>query len=101
MDIEQSLFAHAFSILVKQLMCNNFACIGSTSFENCTRLSDYERSAQSGTEVIKNVSSSKQLSMEIILLINVKMPTIAGILTLMSRKNSNTDISEPEKSRIS
>ena len=29
---------------------------------------------------------------------NVKMPTIVGILTFMSRKNSNLGLSEPAKS---
>ena len=35
------------------------------------------------------------------LLTNVKMPTIVGILTFMSRKNSILGLSEPNKSRIS
>ena len=35
-------------------------------------------------EVIKLFSCSTQLSMEFILLINVKMPTIVGILTVMN-----------------
>ena len=34
---------------------------------------------------------------EIFLLINVKMPTIVGILTFMSKKNSIIGLSEPEK----
>ena len=42
-----------------------------------------------------------QLSMsyehELFLLINVKMPTIVGILTFMSRKNSILCLSEPGK----
>ena len=37
-------------------------------------------------EVIKLFSCSTQLSMKFFLLINVKMPTIVGILTFMSRK---------------
>ena len=41
-----------------------------------------------GPEVIKLFSCSTQLSMKFFLLINVKMPTIVGILTFMSRKNS-------------
>ena len=46
--------------------------------------------------------SSAQLSMKILLHIKVnKMPTITGILTFMSRKNSITGLSKPEKSRIS
>ena len=34
---------------------------------------------------------------EIVLLINVKMPTNVGILTFASRKNSILGLSEPEK----
>ena len=41
-----------------------------------------------GPEVIKLFSCSTQLSMKFFLLINVKMPTIVGILTFMSKKNS-------------
>ena len=40
-----------------------------------------------GAEVIKLFSCSAQLSLKFILLINVKMPTIVGILTFMSRIN--------------
>ena len=48
-------------------------------------------------EVIKKISCSTQLSLKFFLLINVKMPTIFGILTVMSRKNSIISLSEPEK----
>ena len=50
-----------------------------------------------GPEVIKLFSCSTQLSMTFSLLINVKMPAIAGILTFMSTKNSILGLSEPEK----
>ena len=40
-----------------------------------------------GPEVIKLFSFSTKLSMKFILLINVKMPTIVGILTFISRIN--------------
>ena len=40
-----------------------------------------------GPEVIKLFSCSAQLRLKFILLINVKMPTIVGILTFMSRIN--------------
>ena len=40
-----------------------------------------------GPEVIKHFSCSAQLRLKFILLINVKMPTIVGILTFMSRIN--------------
>ena len=56
---------------------------------------------QPGLEDIKLFSCSTQLSMEFFLLINVKMPTIVGILTFMNGKNSILCVSEPVKSRIS
>ena len=40
-----------------------------------------------GPEVIKLFSCSTQLRLKFILLINVKMPTIVGILTFISRIN--------------
>ena len=40
----------------------------------------------SGPEVIKLFSCSTQLNIIFFLLINVKMPTIVGTLTFMSRK---------------
>ena len=40
-----------------------------------------------GPEVIKLSSCSAQLRLKFILLINVKMPTVVGILTFMSRIN--------------
>ena len=46
-------------------------------------------------------SCSAQLSMKFLLLRNVKMPTIVGILTFMSGKNSILGLAEPNKSRIS
>ena len=48
-----------------------------------------------GPEVIKLFPCSTQLSMIFFLLINVKMPTTVGILTLFSGKNSILDLSEP------
>ena len=51
--------------------------------------------------VIKFFSCSTQLNMKFFLLINVKMPTIVGILTFMSGKNSILDLPETTKSRIS
>ena len=49
-----------------------------------------------GPEFIKLFSCLTQLSMKFFLPINVKMPTIAGILTFMSRKNSILGLYEPE-----
>ena len=55
----------------------------------------------SDPEVIKLFSCSTQFSTKFFLLINVKMPTIVGILTFRSRKNSILSLSESEKSWIS
>ena len=64
---------------------------------NCLRRSEVSVEGSSGPEVIKLFSCSTQLSMKFFLLINVKMPTIVGILTFESRKNSILSLSEPEK----
>ena len=53
----------------------------------------------SGSEVIKLFPCSTQLSTKFILLINVKMPTIVGILTFISRIIYKT--SESSKARKS
>ena len=50
-----------------------------------------------GPEVIKLFSCSTLLSMKCFLLINVKMPTIVGILTFMSRQNSIIGLSDTKK----
>ena len=47
--------------------------------------------------MIKHFLCSTQLSMHFFLLINVKMPTIVGILTFMSGENSILDLSESKK----
>ena len=44
-----------------------------------------------GLEVIKLFSYSTQLSTKFILLINVKMPTIVGILTFISMINTTSE----------
>ena len=44
-----------------------------------------------GPEVIKLFSCSTQLSTKFILLINVKMPTIVGILTFISMINTTSE----------
>ena len=49
----------------------------------------------------KTFLCSTRLSINFFLLINVKMPTIVGILIFMSRKNSILGLSEPEKCWIS
>ena len=51
----------------------------------------YEAVPYSGPEVIKLFPSSTQLSKKFILLINVKMPTIVGILTFISMINTTVE----------
>ena len=38
--------------------------------------------------------------MKFFLLLNVKMPTVVGILTFVSRKNSILNLYEPEKAEL-
>ena len=45
---------------------------------------------QSGPEVIKKISCSTRVSTKFIMLINVKMPTIVGILTFISKINTTS-----------
>ena len=54
----------------------------------------------SGPEIIKLFSCSTELSMKFFLLINVKMPTIVGILTFMRGKNNILGLSEPKKAEF-
>ena len=49
-----------------------------------------------GPEIIILFSCSTKLSMKFFLLVNVKMPTVVGILTFMSGKNSIISLSEPK-----
>ena len=56
----------------------------------------YLHGPESGPKVIKLFSCSAQLRLKFILLINVKMPTIVGILTFMSRINYQFLRFEPE-----
>ena len=53
-----------------------------------------------GPEVIKLFSCSTLLRLKFILLVNVKMPTIVGILTFTSRINYSFLYFEPEFSTI-
>ena len=55
---------------------------------------NYQRmtlAVQPGPEVIKLFSSSTQLSTKYILLLNVKMPTIVGVLTFISMINTTSE----------
>ena len=51
----------------------------------------YKHIDQSRPEVIKLFHCSTQLSTKFILLINVKMPTIVGILTFISMINTTSE----------
>ena len=46
--------------------------------------------------VYNKLACSTQMSMKFFLLINVKMPTIVGISTFLSRKNNIIGLSEPK-----
>ena len=80
------------------------AAMALTRLRRCTDLSEpsllvcatstkisYEAVPYSGPEVIKLFPSSTQLSKKFILLINVKMPTIVGILTFISMINTTVE----------
>ena len=58
------------------------------------------KAARPGPEFIKLFSCSTQLSMKSVVFINVKMPTIVGILTFMSGKISILGLSEPKKAEF-
>ena len=51
-------------------------------------------------EVIKRFSCSTQLSMKFFLLINVKVPTIVGILTFNSGNYSILGLSKPKRAEF-
>ena len=68
-----------------KLEAESISCLSLTEYDGCK------------PEVIKLFSDSTHLSMKFLLTINVKMPTIVGILIFMSRKNSILSLSEPEK----
>ena len=61
------------------------------SFMQCKRRNECSVTewAKPGPEVMKLFPCSTQLSMKLILLINIKMPTIDGILTFVSMINTS------------
>ena len=61
-------------------------------------LIDIANNKEPGPKVIKLFPCSTQLSMKFILLINVKMPTIVGILTFISRINTTSESLKARKS---
>ena len=70
------------------------------SILNCMlNLVEHEKSfitSGPGPKVIKLFSCSAQLNMKFFLLVNVKMPTMVGILTFRSVKNSILGLSDPK-----
>ena len=71
------------------------------SFTRHVRHKHLDNSSNTQTPWLLKYSCSTQLTMKFFLLINVKMPTINGILTFMSKKNSILGLSEPKKSWLS
>ena len=59
--------------------------------ENLSEVESSEFKPISGPKVIKLFSCSTQMSTKFILLINVKMPTIVGILTFISKINAASE----------
>ena len=53
-----------------------------------------------GSEVMKPFSRSNQLSTKFILLINVKMPTIVGIITFISIINTTSESLKVKKKSV-
>ena len=62
-------------------------CALNTFFSTSADISGYQNSSNPDLEVIKVFSCSTKLSMTFILLINVKTPTIVGVLTFISKRN--------------
>ena len=82
------------------------ACLRQKHVDSASRLTSVNVARRSISlrtwpRVIKLFSCSTQMNMKFFWPINVKMPTIVGILTVMSGKNSILALSEPKKSRIS
>ena len=87
-----SFFFFAFQL--KRLCANS----DKNSAETISRLQVYYHSP--GPEVIILFSCSTQLSMELFLRINIKMPTTVGILIFMSTKNSILGLSESKNAEF-
>ena len=69
----------------------------SSSLQNLLKHTDLNHDTTSGLKVIKLFSSSTQLSMKFIMPLNVKMPTILGILTFISMINTATECFKARK----
>ena len=95
MKRENRNFAVLCKISFHLLFCNQ----RSLTFKCKLASTDGDSFGSTGPEVKQKTSCSTQLRM-IFLLINVKMPTVVGIFTFMSRKNSILGLTEPEKSEL-
>ena len=80
-----------FPYTVLQMENRKLNCL----YQTTTAVSGMKKRIIPGPKVIKLFSCSTQL--KFFLLINVKMPTIVGILTFMSGQNSIQGLSEPKK----
>ena len=88
-----------FMSICRLLVCtlSSIFTVDSTSSTSITGSYPDTTLFRPGSKVIKRISCLAQLSMKFFLLNNVKMPTVVGILTFMSRKNCILSLSEPEK----
>ena len=73
-------------------------CFQRSRFDNLGSFVDSVEMFLTRLHGYKNFSMLNSAEHAVFLLINVKMQTIVGILTFMSRKNSILGLSEPEKS---
>ena len=96
--IVENLFGLDFQQLPRVLA--KFSCRKKQSLIYVLCLNRFSCCHSSGPEVIKLFSCSTQLNMNVFLLINIKMPTIVGILTFMSGKNSILGLPEPNKAEF-
>ena len=92
--LPEDLFSHFILKFMESVSCSSTEVLQSKTWTGIVFL-------KPGPELIKLFSCSTPLSMNFLLLINVKMPTVVGILTFMSGKNRILGLSEPKKSRIS
>ena len=66
-------------------------CLQKLSADDTSRQRVKQMFTKAGPEVIKLFPCSTHLSTKFILLINIKMPTIVGILTFISRINTTSE----------
>ena len=86
----------------KDWFCKEYQNImlNALKFQTLLSFNSQVKCCLSGPEVIKPFPCSTQLSMKFVLLINVKMPTIVGILTFISMINTTAERSKQYTSSI-